>query len=158
MHSTGPVTGRGERRGAGEMLSDTQLALASRDTSLHKLAKGKRKKENAILRSSRKNPGGVYSGKRRVILILITHSHWVIQEDVLKKPDYNERQTRAGVVRLQVSVHDKSPGDVEKGQRHTFETGIRKCSGLKLAGHGQRDTLGNQRCMVGIEVEGGIER
>lgn len=60
----------------------------------------------------------------------------------------------AGLVGLQVSVHDKKPcRHSEKGQRHIFETGIRKCSGLKLAEHGQRDTegLGNQGSMVVVE-------
>ena len=47
------------------------------------------------------------------------------------------------MVRLQVSVHDKKPRrHFEKGQRHIFERGIRKCSGVKLAEHGQRDTEG----------------
>lgn len=101
----------------GLILSDTQLALASLEISLE-LAKWERKKENVILVTL--NPAGGYSGKCRVILISITYSYWIIQEDVLKKLVYNEKQTRAGLVRIQVSVPDKSPRDTLRKVRDTY--------------------------------------
>ncbi len=75
------------------MLSDTQLALASLEISLLKLAKGEREKKKHHPLLVTQSPGGGFSGKCRVILlILITHSHWLIQEGALKKPQYNEKQ------------------------------------------------------------------
>lgn len=61
----------------------------------------------------------------------------------------------AGLVGQQVSVADKSRRDtLVKGQRLESESGIRKSSGLKQAGHGRRDTEGfwNQVSMVVPEV------
>lgn len=84
-----------------------------------------------------------YRGECRVIFsVLITHSHWLIQEDVLKSHYIMRSNTNAGLVRLQVSVHDKSPRDTLKKVRGPY---LRQALGKAVVWSWQDTAKGRQR-------------
>lgn len=142
----------------GWILSDTWLALTSPEISLLKLSEGERKQKTPSF------PCHVKPYWRDIEHIEQGYSFSFNYPFTLPNSGsciecrslYNEEQNKSRFGQITGVCSGREPQrNATKGQSLTLEAGIRKSSGVKLAGHGQRDTEGleNQGSMQGVHGE-----